>query len=98
LDEATKRFVREIKAITHVREVRLVVSGGAPVIWTIISAPPFENSPRYQVYEVELGVLRDLDEPMLDFRLINMDEFSQDALEKILPRDGKILLQMDSSR
>ncbi len=63
-------------------------------IWTVISAPPFEDTNRAPVYEAETAVLQQETYPLVGFHLINVQEIEQD-LSNALPASHQILFERD---
>ncbi len=71
---ACRAYVKQIKDIEVVQEVRLVQQDEGSTIWTIISAPPFDDEARAPVYEAQLEVLRSLTKPVVGFYTLNVQE------------------------
>jgi hypothetical protein len=93
LADVSKLFIDKIQSIGAVREVLLVEDEDEATIWTVISATPFEDEIRRPVYEAQLEVLQSVDQALVDFRLVNIEEFPSANRGQILPREAKILLK-----
>jgi hypothetical protein len=79
------QFVQAVKDYSYVQWV--FYEGDAPVhtrIWTVISAPEFDAGYRRPIYSAQVEALKKADEPVVDFRLINLRELEGD-LEEVLP-------------
>lgn len=86
LEEACDFFVDRVKVIAGVQEVFLVTDPeNYPVIWTIISAERFNFDARSPIYGVECDLLRVPRMPILDFRILNLQETASDNLWDYLP-------------
>ena len=77
-------FVPAVRKVSHVRQVLVDDPEHVGHVWTVISAPPFEDRYRMPVYEAELGALEQTGYPAIDFHLINMQEVAAD-LSSVLP-------------
>jgi hypothetical protein len=71
---AEERYLELVREIPEVVEVFLVDDDEGPALWTIISAIPFDNGPRDRVIEAQIDVMKVMEEPLLGFRLINLEE------------------------
>ena len=86
LKEACDFFVDKVRTIAGVQEVFLVRDPeNYPVIWTIMSAERFNFDARSPIYGVECDLLRVPHMPILDFRILNLEETASDNLWDYLP-------------
>ncbi len=85
-----KEYVEKVKPIEYVREVRVIENeGGYPRIWTIIEAPPFEDSLLNPIFEAEGEILRTGNIPV-DFELLNLSEYpDKTALSGVIPPEAR---------
>ncbi|MCI0439259.1 MAG: hypothetical protein L0177_09035 [Chloroflexi bacterium] len=92
LKEACNIFIEKVRDVESVREVYLVAEDEGPTVWTVISAAPFKKAARAPVYEAMSATLRLLDEPLLDFYTLNLQELPPGASkEKVVPTESKLL-------
>ena len=73
---AEKQYVALVREISEVVELRLADEDEGPVLWTIISAIPFDDGPRDRVIEAQIETMRGMQLPLMGFRLINREELS----------------------
>ncbi len=85
------KFVAKVSSIGEVQTVLLIEGGEVPRIWTVLYSKPFDREVRRHVYDTEDVVLLALDQPLLDFRLINLSEFGKDQRPYLLPERAKVL-------
>lgn len=91
-----EQFVQAVKSLDYVQMVVADASARDYTrIWTVISAEPFEMTYREPIYEAELEVVKQTDEPVVDFRLINIRETDQ-KVEDILPTEREVLFTRPS--
>ncbi len=92
-------YVREVSELDTVTEVLRVPRGGGWLIWTLMEAPPFEESLRYPVYEVQYRVLSAVEESLpVDFYLLNTSELGESAeLEDVVPAGAQPLWRRNSA-
>jgi hypothetical protein len=83
--QAYDLYLKRMKKIDIVQEVRCVEDKGGITIWTIISAPPFEYDLRDPIYDAQIEVFQRLDRPVVDFRVLNVREYPEDSLTKVVP-------------
>jgi hypothetical protein len=57
----------------------------------LVKTAPFDDEARASVYEAQLDVIQDVDQPVVDFRVINLIELSGRRLEDVLPSNGLVL-------
>jgi len=92
--EAARAFVERARTLSHVQQILIEESRVPARIWTIIFAPPFEDSYRVPVYEAEMAIHQQEAYPLVEFRLINMQEIEQE-LTNVLPASHRILFERD---
>jgi len=80
--------------LPHVQQILIEESRAPARIWTVISAPPFEDSYRIPVYEAEMVIHQQETYPLVEFRLINRQEIEQE-LTNVLPASHRILFERD---
>lgn len=91
IKDACRLFVSIVSKIDAVREVRLVqVPKEGPIILTLISAPAFERGYREPIYEAQLKVLRASEVPLVDFRMLNLTELSEED-KVVIPAKSELL-------
>lgn len=93
VEQLCQHYVNRVSAIDIVREVLLVETDEITTVWTIIDAPPFEDSVREPVYQAQLQILRELEgDTVLDFYVLNVSELpKKEKLERIVPPDARLL-------
>ena len=89
--EARDLYVEKVKQLEVVQEVRYFGSEDAICILTLISAPPWDNRARRPVYEAQGEVIDTFTKPMIDFRLIHLNEFPGRSQEDFLPSDTELI-------
>ena len=85
LTNVAEHYVEIVNKVPEVREIWLSVDAEDTTIWTIISAPRLDKASRTRIYETQIEILRMPDRPLVDFRLINLNELSEPDLEFVLP-------------
>ncbi len=97
INEVCKAYIEGVKNLDVVRKVLLSGSEdeNVSIIWTIIEAPPFDDSLRIPIYEAQLKILKSLKEDiLLDFHVLNLSELLENqSVEGIVPPDTDILWQ-----
>lgn len=88
---AYQLFISKVQPISVVQEVHITERERVPTIWTVISAPPFKDEELRPVYQAQMEVLQATDRPLVDFDVVNPEEFPPDARDKILPSNAKLL-------
>ena len=89
LEDACDIFVDKVKNITGVQEVFLVNDPeNYPVMWTIMSTERLNFEARSSIYGVECDLLRMPYMPILDFRILNLQETTSDNLWDYLPSES----------
>jgi len=88
-----KAYVDLVSTINIVRQVLIVTTNHIATIWTIIDAPPFQDSLRTPIYDAQVKILSTLKENIpLDFYVLNVAELSEDEkLEDIIPSNAKLV-------
>lgn len=95
IDGLCREYVDEVRNIKAVREILVVEEEEVTTIWTIIKAPPFEDSLREPIYTAQLHVLRSLEQDIpLDFYVLNESELPADEkLSEIIPSNARCIWQ-----
>jgi len=90
-----RAYVEAVSNIDLVRQVLLSQDEEVATLWTIIDAPPFEDSFRIPIYEAQTRLLRSIREDILvDFCVLNVSELSDNQrLKDIISPDFTILWQ-----
>jgi hypothetical protein len=90
-----KSYIEKISSMDIVNKIMLVEDEDETTCWTIIDAPPFEDSLREPIYEAQLEILRSVDDDIpLDFHVLNISEVpTPEKLEEIIPSDAQIIWQ-----
>lgn len=93
IDTLCERYVQQVADLKLVQKIMAVESEDVTTLWTIIQAPPFDDSLREPIYEAQLEILRELRGNMaLDFYVLNVSEFHDpDQLPNFLPSNAKLL-------
>lgn len=93
--ELHEAYLKMVSTIDIVRQVFLFEAEDITAIWTIIDAPPFEDSVCTPIYDAQLKILRMLKEDMLfDFHVFNISELSDDVkLKHIIPSNANLVWQ-----
>lgn len=86
-------YLESVRDIDIVQAVYLITARETSMLWTIIDAPPFEDSLRQPIYSAQLEVLRKLDRSMVvDFYIINLQELPENKnLASIIPHNAALL-------
>ena len=87
------KFVAKVRRVKEVKKVLLVEGGGFPGLWTVLDAKPFDLDVNRPVYDAEGDFLRALDQPLLDFRVINLSEIDEDQHPYVIPQDATVLYE-----
>ncbi len=95
IDRLCREYVDKVSDISAVREVLVVEEEEVTTIWTIIKAPPFEDSLREPIYTAQLQILRSLGQDIpLDFYVLNESELPADEkLSEIIPSNARCIWQ-----
>ena len=86
-----KIFVDNVRYFPEVRTILLSRLGDSARLWTVIEAPPFEQSIRNRIYAEQLKVLSMTELPVLDFRVVNLNEYDTEERELIVPENAQVL-------
>jgi len=88
-----RAYVEAVSNIDLVQQVLLSQDEEGATLWTIIDAPPFEDSLRAPIYEAQLKILRTMKEDsLLDFHVLNASELPQNqSVEEIIPSNFDII-------
>ena len=78
--KALSRYLELVKDIPEVMEVRLSEDD---TLCTIISATPFDDGPRYRVFEAEEAMMRSTEQQPFLFDLVNCKELPEGASERL---------------
>lgn len=90
-------FVQAVSAIPHVSMVLVEESGQYPRVWTVIAAPPFDNAYSRPVYAAQMLVSEREDQPVVDFRLLNINELAA-PLGTVVPAHHRAAYQQSVPR
>ena len=91
IDEACQLFVNEVQKVDVVKEMHLYEGDEGAMLLTVISAEPFQIEPRDSVFKAERKVTRCSSKPLVDFRLLNVRELTNDTRPGAIPTDSKVL-------
>lgn len=86
-------YARLVRSLPQVQRVLLERTMVGPRIWTIITAEPFQESPREAVYQAELQAMEQSAAVVMDFRLVNLCEFAPESHDSLLPAAADVLFQ-----
>ena len=93
LDQVVARYVSLVNEISEVREVWLSEDAGDSIIWTIIDAGRFDREPRKKAYSAQYEVVRAMDKPLTDFRLLTLADLQAHGRDHFLPGHSRIVLE-----
>lgn len=93
LDQAVARYLDLVKDIPEVREVWLSEDSDGAMLWTVIDADRFDRGPRSKANFAQYEVMRSMDKPLLDFRLLRSSELQGDRRDHFLPRNRRVVLE-----
>ncbi|MDO8689900.1 MAG: hypothetical protein Q7R39_07790 [Dehalococcoidia bacterium] len=95
LDLLCQGYVKRISGLEMVFKVIAVEDMEVITVWTVIDAPPFEDSLRQPIYQAQLQALREVKGDLaLDFYVVNIAELAKPVqLASIIPSDAKVLWQ-----
>ena len=85
------QYIDLIKSIPEVVEVRLWNDDEGPALMTVISATPFDDEPRYRVFDAQIEVMEQMEEPLLGFRMVNLQEMAECGLGAQGPLTGQVV-------
>ena len=96
-EQARQEFVADLverlKRLPQVRRVLVETDGGAPQVWTVIEAEPFENAARDPIFDAELAAMMAHPGVPAGFRLLNSREYAGRPLDDYLPPDAALLYE-----
>ena len=86
-------YVKIVSSIGMVQKVIVVETMDVTTIWTIIDAPPFEDSLRTPIYDAQLHILSMLkDHVSLDFNVLNVSELPENQEPySIIPANTRLI-------
>ena len=91
-EQACSLFVRRMRPIGIVREVRCTEDEDRITAWTITEGPVFDFDSNRPIYEAAIEVMRLTEESVFDFRIINVNELDEGgSIEDILPTEAKAI-------
>lgn len=95
ITELCRAYVEAVSNIDTVQQVLLSQDEEGAIMWTIIDAPPFEDSLRTPIYEAQLRILRAVEgDALLDFHVLNVSELPRNQdVQEIIPPDFNVLWQ-----
>jgi hypothetical protein len=93
IHDVIERFLGRVCELPHVRRVVFETSSDGVRVLTVIEAPPFERRYRDTVFDAESVALAGYEGADLDFGLVNLREYPEDAHEGLIPTAGDVLYQ-----
>lgn len=84
-------YVNKLKEIDVVQEIRSYQDEDCITIMALVTTAPFDDLARAPVYEAQLDVIQEVDQPVVDFRVINLMELSGRSVADVLPSEGRVL-------
>jgi FtsZ-binding cell division protein ZapB len=86
-------YVKIVSNIDMAKKVLVAETMDVATIWTIIDAPPFEDSLRTPIYDAQLRILSTLKEHVpLDFNVLNVSELpKKQEPNDIIPANAKLV-------
>ena len=78
--KALSKYLELVKDIPEVVEVRLSEDD---TLCTIISATPYDDEPRYRVFEAEGAMMQSIEQQPFLFDLVNCEELPEGASERL---------------
>jgi len=90
IGKVCREYIEKISKIEAVREILVVEAEKVTTVWTIIKAPPFEDSVREPIYTAQLQILRSLERAIpIDFHILNESELpSDEKLSDVIPSNA----------
>ena len=91
IDTICAEYLAEITEIESLREILVVEEEEVTTVWTIIKAPPFDDSVREPIYAAQLNIMRSLEQDIpIDFYILNESELPSDKkLSDIIPCNAR---------
>ena len=80
-EQVQEQYINLVKQFPEVIEIRLVEEDEGQSLLTVISAAPFESEPREKVFEAQIEVLQQMEEPIWGFHLVNIEEIPGRSLD-----------------
>ena len=80
--QAQQQYVNLVKGIPEVVKVLLVEGDGGQSLLTVISATPFDDTPRNRVFDAQIDLMQRMEKPLLGFHLMNVQELPGHSLER----------------
>lgn len=86
-------YLKIVSSIDMAKKVLVAETMDVATIWTIIDAPPFEDSLRTPICDAQLRILSMLKEQIsLDFNVLNVSELSENQQpDDIIPVNAKLI-------
>ena len=84
-------FVSKAKHLDVVQEIALVGEGVSTEIWTVTSTSRMDFEARYPIYDIQAEVARATDGAIVNFHVVNLEDFRADYSAGILPSGAKSL-------
>lgn len=81
--EVLSHYVNRVAEIPTVRLVALSQPEEGDAVWTVISAPQFEDSYRRPVYDAQSEAIRLADTQLFTFRVINIEEMTAELADTL---------------
>ena len=85
-------FVKKAKHLEVVQEIALVGEDDVlPQIWTVTSAGRMDFEARHPIYDIEGDIARSTDRYIVEFRVVNIQDYPPHRQSNILPATAKSL-------
>ena len=85
-------FASRVRSSGIVIEVRYTQDEERITAWTITDGPPFEFESNKPIYEAAIDAMSLQEEPVFDFRVININELEEGgSIDDIVPRGAKTI-------
>ena len=91
IEQVVARYVKLVSGIPEIREVWLSEDAGDSTIWTIIDAGRFDREPRKKAYSAQYEVVRAMDKPLADFRLLTLPDLLAHGRDHVLPGNRRLV-------
>ena len=89
-------YVGLVSQVPEVSKVLLVHDGDIPCLITLIEDAPFSREARYRVYEAQGQMMENVQELLVDFRVINVSELDV-SLSMVIPPTSMVLFERDQA-
>jgi len=96
LPGAIKSYLAAMQKLPEVRKIVAVEDPAVTTLWTIIDAPRSDRGEQRPIYEAQAEAFRLVDEPQLDFRVINLNSLLDRSTAEVVPSDAKQLWSRDA--